>query len=650
MSKTPAALPPPVAGKSPGTTPPFPRTAGAPPATPGPVATGASEAATGDAQQTITVRPPIVVRDFAIALNLRPFRLISELMEMGIFASMNQTIEENVAVRIAKKHGIALEIRHRGEAAQQPKKVEPEKPKADDPKFLKPRPPVVCVLGHVDHGKTTLLDYYRKSNVVSGEAGGITQHIGAYSVEHNGKRITFLDTPGHAAFSKMRERGAEVTDIAILVVAADDGFMPQTDEALKFAQKNNVQIVVAINKTDSKGANIDRVKQQMQQRNIAPEDWGGTVLTTPVSALKGTGMDELLESVLLQAEMMEIKANPQCPAEGTIIEAQMEVGRGPTSTLIVQKGTLKVGDAFVCGQHYCKVRAMLDDRGERLQSAPPGTPARVLGWSGVPTPGAVFHVCKNEREAKGLAEENAYNLRKALEEEADEAKAAKATNLNKLSDMDRLMAAIQQTKDKTLKVVCKADVNGTLEALIACLEGIKSDKVKLEVVASSVGPVTPNDVNVAHAGGATIVAFDVKQENGVAPLLKRYGVKVISHDIIYMLLDIVKGEMAELLDPELKENKVGMAEVRATFPHGKNSLVAGCMVTEGRIQRDYKARLHRKNQVIHSGIIDTLKRFKDDATEVKAGYECGIRLENFDHYQVGDLIECYEILQIRPSL
>jgi translation initiation factor IF-2 len=598
---------------------------------------------------SLTVRPPIVVRDFAIALNIRPFRLISELMEMGIFAALGGTIEDTVAKRIAFKHGIALEVRHRGEAQQQVKK-EPDKPAWDDPKFLEPRPPVVCVLGHVDHGKTTLLDYYRKSNVVAGEAGGITQHVGAYSVVQNGKKITFLDTPGHAAFSKMRERGAEITDIAILVVAADDGFMPQTDEALKFAQKNNVEIVVAINKTDAKGANVDRIKQQMQQRGIASEDWGGTVLTTPVSALKGDGMKDLLENVLLQAEVMDLKANPRRPVEGTVIEAQMETGRGPTATVIVEQGTLKTGDALVCGQHYCKVRALFDDHGKKLQSVAPGNPALVIGWSGVPTPGAVFQHCKNEREARELAEENTLNLRKALEEENDAARREKTTSMNRLSDMDRLMAAIASSKDKVFKVLCKADVTGTLEALIGALEGIKSDKVRLEVVAGSVGPITPNDVNVAHASGATIVAFDVKQENGVGALLKHGGTRVIAHNIIYMLLDNVRDAMAELLDPVLRENKVGMAEIRAIFPHGKNGFAAGCMVTEGSVRRDFKARIHRKGEVVHSGVIDTLKRFKDDATEVKAGYECGIRLGGFDAYEVGDLIECYEILQERPSL
>jgi translation initiation factor IF-2 len=604
---------------------------------------------------TLTVRPPIVVRDFAIALNLRPFRLVSELMEMGIFASMVNSIDEQIAIKIARKHGIALEIRHRGESGRQAPKVIVEKPDHDDPKFLKPRPPVVCVLGHVDHGKTTLLDYYRKTNVVSGEAGGITQHVGAYTVEHDAKRITFLDTPGHAAFSKMRERGAEITDIAILVVAADDGFMPQTDEALKFAQKNNVQIVVAINKSDAKGANIDRIKQQMQQRGIASEDWGGTVLTSAVSALKGDGMGELLDNLLLQAEMMELRANPSRPAEGTVIEAQMETGRGPTASVIVQRGTLKPGDALVCGEHYCKVRALFDEGDHKLSNVAHGNPALVLGWSGVPSPGAVFQACKNEKEARQLAEENTQNLRKALDEENDLVRAEKVSGLNRLSDMDRLLVALAQNKEKVLKVVCKADVNGTLEALIGSLESIKSAKVKLEVVASSVGPVTPNDVNVAHAANAIIVAFDVKQEIGVPALLKSKTVRVISHNIIYMLLDLVREEMTGLLDPVLRENRVGLAEIRQIFPFGKNGQAAGCMVSDGNLRRDFKARLLRPTtkqqfETIYESVIDTLRRFKDDVTEVKSGYECGVRLNGYDDYKPGDQIECFEILQERPTL
>lgn len=625
----------------------------APPAVPAsdaPVSEGETPAA--DTRKKLSLRAPVVVRDLATALDVRPFRIISELMSMGIFASLNQDIKDEVAIKIADRHGVALEVKHREKGgAQQAPKPEPavEKP-VDDEKDKEPRCPVVCVLGHVDHGKTTLLDYYRKSNVTAGEAGGITQHVGAYTVVHNGQRITFLDTPGHAAFSKMRERGAALTDIAVLVVAADDGFMPQTDEALKFAQKNNVQLVVAINKCDAKGANVDRVKQQMQKRGITSEDWGGTVQCEAVSALKGTNMDSLLDAILLQAEVMELKANPKCPAEGVVVEAQMEQGRGPTATVIIQRGTLKTGDAFVCAQHFCRVRAILDEYGKPMKSIAPGNPGRVLGWSGVPSAGAVFSVVKNAREAEKIAEENKYKLRKAEEAEEEEAKAAAAASQKGMSDMELLNSLLKESSEKVFKCVLKADVDGTLEALEGTLLGIKSKRVKIEIVGGSVGPITPGDVNTASAAGAAIVAFDVKQENSVPALLKRVGVKVISHDIIYMLLDMVKDAMAELLDPEYKENAVGEAEVRAIFSLGKNNNVAGSMVLDGSIRRDFNARVVRKGEVLHTGKIDTLKRFKDDVTEVKSGYECGIRVTGFDDYQEGDRIECFEILEVRPSL
>ena len=401
------------------TTPPAPsRPANVPPVIRPPVAPVISRPAATNSQAApgskgvIAVRPPIVVRDFAIALNLKPFQVIGNLMELNKVVSVSSVIEEADARKVAERHGFTLEVRHRGEGVQPVKKV--EKPSEDDPALMTPRPPVVCVLGHVDHGKTTLLDFFRKTNVVSGEAGGITQHIGAYSVayqgekpEYKGKTVTFLDTPGHAAFAKMRERGASVTDVAVLVVAADDGFMPQTEEALKFAQKHASAIVAAINKVDAKGANIDRVKQQMQQRNLTPEDWGGETITSPVSALKGTGMTELLESILLQAEVLDLKANAKCPAQGVVIESQMETGRGPTATVIVQKGTLKPGDSFVCGETWCKVRALMDERGNRMPSAAPGAPALVLGWDAVPSPGSKFKTVKNDREARELAEEAA---------------------------------------------------------------------------------------------------------------------------------------------------------------------------------------------------------------------------------------------------
>jgi len=653
----PAPVPPPILPQPTATTNPAPKTPVVPP--PVPVATTPQTAAAKTetpavpadvARKKLSLRAPVVVRDLADALEIRPFKIISELMRMGIFASLNGDIKDEIAVKIADNHGVDLEVKHR-EKGSVPVKPAPEvKKPEDDEKDKEPRCPVVCVLGHVDHGKTTLLDFYRKSNVTAGEAGGITQHVGAYTVVHNGQRITFLDTPGHAAFSKMRERGAALTDIAVLVVAADDGFMPQTDEALKFAQKNNVELVVAINKCDAKGANIDRVKQQMQKRGITSEDWGGKVQCEAVSALKGTNMDALLDAISLQAEMMELKANAKCPAEGVVVEAQMEQGRGPTATVIVQRGTLKTGDAFVCAQHFCRVRAILDEYGKPMKSIAPGNPGRVLGWSGVPSAGSVFSVVKNAREAEKIAEENKYKLRKAEEAEEEEAKAAEAEAQKDMSDMDLLNSLLKESTEKVFKCVLKADVDGTLEALEETLLSIKSKRVKIEVVGGSVGPITPGDVNTASAAGATIVAFDVKQENSVPALLKRVGVKVISHDIIYMLLDMVKEAMAELLDPEYKENAVGEAEVRAIFSLGKNNNVAGSMVVEGSIRRDFNARVVRKGEVLHTGKIDTLKRFKDDVTEVKSGYECGIRVTGFDEYKEGDRIECFEILEVRPAL
>lgn len=587
----------------------------------------------------ITIRPPIVVRDFSGIIGIKPFRLISELMEMGIFASMNQSIEEDIASRIAEKHGFMLDVRHRGEAVA-PSTKKPKQPEGK-PEKLESRPPVVCVLGHVDHGKTTLLDTLRKTNVVKGEAGGITQHIGAYQVEHKKKKITFIDTPGHAAFSKMRERGANVTDVAILVIAADDGFMPQTKEALKFAQRANVPIVVAINKMDAKGANIDRAKQQMQQNGIAPEDWGGETLCAPVSALKGENMDDLLELVLLQSEMLELKADVNCSAEGTIVESQVEMGRGSTATAIINKGILKQGDAFVCGSTYGKARALIDDKGKNIKQAPPSTPVRILGWAETPEAGATFTVVKNEKEARRLAEEN--------KELAKQEIAAREAPLQP-NDIENLFAAIEQVKQKILKVIIKADVHGSAEALRACLEDIKSEKVSLEVIGCDVGLISKNDVITSSAAGATIVGFNTKMENGVSALAKHNDVHIIQHNIIYELIDQVKEAMSELLDPELKEEKLGAAEVRQVFSVSKGGSVAGSMVTEGRISRDAFARLLRKNEVLFEGKIQTLKRFKDDTNEVRAGYECGIGLSGYNDIQSGDTVECFEIKKIRPTL
>jgi len=590
----------------------------------------------------LQTKPPIVVRDFAVQIGLKPFQLISELMEMGIFASMNQVIEGEVAQKLARKQGFLLEIRHRGEGQPDDGGKKVEVAEVDESTLLEPRPPVVCILGHVDHGKTTLLDTIRKANVVGGEAGGITQHIGAYQVEHNGHKITFIDTPGHAAFSSMRARGANTTDIAILVAAADDGFMPQTDEALGHARAAKVPIVVAINKIDSKGANIDRVKTQMQERDLAPEDWGGETQTVAISALNGTNISELLDSLILQTEVMEsVKANPKCPAEGVIIETQKEVGRGATATVLVQKGTLKSGNALVCGPHFCKVRAMLDDRGGALKSAPPSTPVRVVGWSGPPDSGSTFKVVKNEKAAKLAAEENAIQLKaRDWQDVPAEAEASVAS----------LFAAIAETRKKVFRVVVKADVFGTAEALADSLKQIQSDKIDLEVVQAEVGPINSNDVLMASASESAVVGFNVNSEAGVTREAKHHGIEIFQHNVIYELIDLVKDAMAATLDPELRENKTGAAQVRQVFPMGKSQRVAGCLVTEGRIVRDGKARLVRDGEVITESRVGTLKRFKDDATEVRAGYECGIRLGDYDLYEEGDVIECYEILKMRASL
>lgn len=596
-----------------------------------------------DGVRILHVKPPIVVRELATQLEMKPFKLISELMEMGIFASINQAIDEEVAGKLADRHGFVLEVHHRGEdkPAQQASQTK-KAPKQDenDPALLETRPPVVCVMGHVDHGKTTLLDTIRKSSVVSGEAGGITQHTAAYQVEHNAHKITFLDTPGHAAFSRMRERGAQVTDIAILVVAADDGFMPQTDEALKFAQKHNVPVVVAINKMDAKGANIDRVKQQMQQRNIAPEDWGGETLCQPISALNAENIDELLEQVLLQAEIMELKANPKASVEGMVIESQMEQGRGTTTTIIVQKGTLKVGSALVCGDKYCKVRSMLNEHGKTVKSAPPSTPVRLLGWSGTPSSGAIFTGAKNEKDARRQAEE----LAQSLKAEADETPAESLP-----SNVDELLMAIDAQQKKVFRMVLKSDVHGTVEALEEAFREIGSDKVDLKIIDSGVGMVTKNDVILASSSEANVVCFNVKTENGVNALAKHHNVRLITHNIIYELIDQVTEAMAELLDPEYSEVRIGGAEIRQVFPVSKG-FVAGCMVTDGIVKRKAKARISRNEEVVYDGKVSTLRRFKDDVAEVRAGYECGIQLEGFNRYEEGDLIEFFEVHESRPTL
>ncbi len=635
----PVARPP---APAPGAPPPPPRHVSAPPTASAPITELAKPAGVGAGEtNVIQIKPPIVVRDFATLLGMKPFKLISELMEMGIFAALNQSIDEAVASRIAVKHGFLLDIKHRGD--QQPAKPVEKKqePAVDESKFLEPRPPVVCIMGHVDHGKTSLLDKIRSTNVVAGEAGGITQHIGAYTVSLEGREITFLDTPGHAAFNQMRERGANATDIAILVVAADDGFMPQTDEALKFIRAAGVTPIVAINKIDTKGADIDRVKRQMQERDLMPEDWGGATITAPVSATKGDGIQHLLEMILLQADVLELKANPKAPARGVVIEASIEIGRGPTATVLVKQGTLKTGDSLICGQFYAKVRAMYDHLGKPVKAATPSTAVRVAGWSGTLECGAIVEAAKNDREAKRIAEETEFEMKKKA--------AALASPSAKPASIEVLFEAIAATRAKSLQVVVKADVYGSSEAVVASLYGIKSSKITLEVVSYDVGPISKNDVLMASAAGAAIIGFNVKLESGVEALAKHHGVKIMPFSIIYELVDTVRDTMADLLEPELKEIKLGAAEVRAVFPIAKG-FAAGCLVTEGRVQVLANARLRRAGKVEAEGRIVSLRRVKDEVKEVRAGTECGIHLEGYEGYRPGDLIECFEVQKIRPSL
>ncbi len=609
-----------------------------------PAATGpAAPAAEGKGEEkVIHIKPPIIVKELAAQLGMKPFQLISELMEMNIFAAINHSIDPEVAATICKRHGFIFEKekRERGAGVHKPEPVvEPPKPPPPPKKDeLKPRAPIVTIMGHVDHGKTSLMDYIRKTRVAAGEAGGITQHIGAYSVEHNGQKITFLDTPGHAAFTAMRARGANVTDIVVLVVAADDGIMPQTVEAINHAKAAKVPIIVAVNKIDLPAANLDRVRAQLQEKGLNPEEWGGDTIVCPVSALKGTGVDHLLEMILLQAEILELKASPSVPPRGTVIEARVEAGRGPTATVLVRSGTLKVGQPFICGNYYGKVKSLIDDRGKNIKEAGPSTPVQVIGFSGLPSAGDEFVAMDSEKAAKTLSEERLAALRQA--------KLAKPKTRATLEGLFATMAAEQK---KVLHVVLKADTQGTLEAIVGALGEIKSKKVDLEIIHSAVGPVSESDVLLATASNAVIIGFNVKVENNASAAARRESIQIKLFSVIYELIDQVKEAMAGLLDPELRETVLGHAEVKAIFSLARG-VVAGCAVTDGRIVRGARARVLRKRQPIFDGPIATLRRFQEDVKEVRNGLECGIKLGDFNEYEVGDVIECYQLEKFKQQL
>jgi len=591
-------------------------------------------------QKVILIKPPIVVKQLASELGLKPHQLIAELMTYNIFANINQTVEPDIASKIAEKHGFILE-KERREKGGGVHKVEqvvvaPPPPVIEKEEELKPRGPIITFMGHVDHGKTTLLDAIRKTRVAAGEAGGITQHIGAYAVNHNSATLTFIDTPGHAAFTAMRARGANVTDIVVLVVAADDGIMPQTIEAINHAKAApHVTIMVAINKIDLPSANIDRVKKQLQEQGLTPEDWGGETIVCPVSGTRGTGIDHLLEMITLQAEVMELKASPTARPRGTVIEAQVEAGRGPTATVIVQMGTLRIGDPFICGDYNGKVKSLLDDRGQPVKKAGPSTPVKVLGFTGLPNAGDEFLVMESERAAKQLSDERL------------EAKRATKLFVPQRATLETLLETPEG--QKVLRMVLKGDTQGSLEALVGALKQIESKKVNLEIIHSAVGPISESDILLASASDAVVVGFNVKVESMAVSPAKREGVQIKLYSIIYELLDQIKDAMAGLLEPELRETAIGHAEVKQVFQLSKG-IVAGCLVTNGRIARSARARVLRKRQPVYDGGISTLRRFQDDVKEVRSGLECGIKLGDFSEYQVGDIIECYQLEQIAQKL
>lgn len=600
-----------------------------------------SEAEPEEINRNLTVKGPVVVRDLAQMLHLKPNQLVADLMGMNVFASINETLEVKLAQKLADKHGFKLEQeKKKVEKKVVPKKeVAPKEPEEDEPDQLQVRPPIVTFLGHVDHGKTSLLDYIRQTKVAAREDGGITQHVGAYMVDANGKHITFLDTPGHAAFTAMRARGATLTDIVILVIAADDGIMPQTKEAIQHAKAAGVTIMVAINKIDLPAANIDKVKQQLQAEGLAPEDWGGDVICCSVSAATGEGMDQLLEMISLQAEILEIQANPKRTAEAFVIEAQLEPGMGPTANLLVRRGTLKVGDTVACGPNWGRIKALINDQGKKVKSAGPSTPVKCLGLTSVPAAGAKLRVYKNPKEAREVAEEQMAEIRQR-----------DLQGPERQVSLDELLRQTDPDKTAEMPVILKADVQGSIEALLHALGEIKSDKVKLNYILKGVGNITANDVLLASASNAMIIGFHVGKENGVNPLAKRENVEIRTYEIIYKLIDDMRDAMTGMLEPESKETVTGQAEVLQIFDLGKRSRVAGCLVKSGRVSAKSRARVIRSGEVLYEGKLTSLKRYQADARDVREGQECGIGFDKFNGFEVGDTIQAYMVESIAAKL
>ena len=591
----------------------------------------------------ITIKPPIIVSALADLMDLKSFQLMADLIKLEVFVAPHQAIEPDIAEKLCEMHGFTFEREKRekgGGVHKEKKKIKEPKAKKieeEDQETLEYRAPIITFMGHVDHGKTSLLDFVRKSRVTSGEAGGITQHIGAYRVEHDGRPISFIDTPGHSIFTEMRARGADVTDIVVLVVAADDGIMPQTIEAIEHAKKAEKAVIVAINKCDMPGADPARVKTQLMEHGLQPVDFGGDIECVEVSAVTGQGMDELIELMALQAEVLELKANPRANARASVIEASIQAGKGPTATVMVQAGTLKVGVPFICGPYAGKVKTMLNDLGEQVKEAGPATQVEIIGFAELPHVGDELVQMKNERAAKKLSEER-------LEEKRNVRLVRP-----KQSRMEDLMSMVEGDNTIQLKIILKGDVQGSVQAIENAINKIKSDKVEPRFIKSAAGAITENDILMASSSDAVVLGFNTKVESNAVRAAKREGVQVKLFSIVYELIDTVEEAMLGLLDPLTRESIIGHAEVKQVFKV-RRGRAAGCVAKDGKLTRTAHARVLRGGVPVYDGKMSTLRRHQDEVEEVKQGIECGIRLGDFDEYEEGDIIECYILEKVEQTL
>ena len=589
-----------------------------------------------ETKKVVEILPRLTVRELAERLEVSPIAVIKEMMSNGIMASINETIDFDTAAIVGEEMGFEIVPYQEKEEKVQPVEEEIEKVvlqrqqfiAEEDPAKLKPRPPIVTVLGHVDHGKTTLLDNIRSANVVEGEAGGITQHIGAYQVDVDDKKITFLDTPGHAAFTAMRARGAMVTDLAILVVAADDGVMPQTKEAIGHARAAGVPIVVAINKIDKDNANLEKVKQDLANENLVPEDWGGETICVPLSALNNVGIDDLLENILLATEVADLQANPDRSAQGTVVEAKLDEKRGVVATLLVQNGTLKQGDVVVVGQMHGRIRAMFNDRGKRIKKATPAMPVSVLGLPEVPSAGDIFEVVKNRKAAEKL-----------IVERKDAADAAMSHGRAPIT-LEDFLSILQGEEVKQLNLIIKADVHGSLEPIVNSLKTLGDEQHIVKVILQGTGNISESDITLAAASRAIVIGFNVSVDSAAKRIAEVEGVDIRNYRIIYKLIEDIDLALKGLYEPVYEDRVIGHAEVRAVFKAGRKK-IGGCYIREGKVTRDALARVVRNRKLLHSSKISSLRRFTEDVAEVATGFECGIGVEGFDDYAEGDIIEAY---------